>query len=107
MELTSKRLEAVTGGNIYGFGAALMLPVLKYYIKSFDMIKYIIDEDLSKKGLYYLNVPIQIKMLDEINNIQDSVALITAINSMQAIRAILNKTTSLNIKKIIIPLNLI
>lgn len=107
IDLTARRIDSFGGRTIYGYGAALMLPVLEYYIKRLSNLKYIIDEDTSKKDLYYLNLPVQIKMLNQIKNIESSVVLITAINSMQSFRAIMKKMIQLNVEKIIIPVNLV
>jgi cyclopropane-fatty-acyl-phospholipid synthase len=106
MDITAQRLEEYINKTIYGYGAALMLPVLNYYIYNLSIINCVIDEDPSKKDLYYLNVPKQIKMLKQIKNIDKSVVLVTAINSMQAIRSIINRLVKLNVEKILVPTNL-
>jgi cyclopropane-fatty-acyl-phospholipid synthase len=105
--LTARRIDSFSGRTIYGYGAALMLPVLEYYLNRFSNLKYIVDEDETKKDLYYLNLPVQIKMLDQIKNIERSVVLVTAINSMQAFRAIMKKLIQLKVEKIIAPINLL
>jgi len=108
MDVTIRRIEALEKETIYGYGAALMLPVLYYYLgNSLLRLKCIIDEDKSKKNLYYLNVPIQIKMLDEIKDIDGSSVVVTAINSTQAARAITEKLMKLNVRQIILPINII
>lgn len=107
IDLTRKRVDLFSNRKMYGYGAALMLPVLEYYLNRLSHLRYIIDEDESKKDLFYLNLPVQIKMLSEINDIKDSIVLVTAINSMWAARAIISKLIKLNVEKIIIPSNLI
>jgi hypothetical protein len=84
-----------------------MLPVLDYYLKRLSEVKYIIDDDKRKDGLYYINLPLRIVSPEKINNIKDSVILITAINSEQAARAIISKLINLKVKQIIVPTNLI
>lgn len=107
MDLTAKRIDAFTDKTLYGYGAALMLPVLEYYTHRISRLRYIIDDDPSKAGFYYLNVPVQIKPLNQIKEVEKSVVVVTAINSMQAKRSILGKLMKLNVEKIIIPDNLI
>lgn len=107
IELTVARVDSFKDRTIYGYGAALMFPVLEYYLKRSGRLKYIIDEDESKKDLYYLNVPVQIKMPDQIKDLKSSIVLITAVNSMWAYRAIMKKLISLGVEQIIAPVNLI
>jgi cyclopropane-fatty-acyl-phospholipid synthase len=107
IRLTAERIDSIRGKTIYGYGAALMTPVLEYYLRRLGSLKCIIDEDETKKDLFYLNVPVQIKMLNQISDIEKSVILITAINSLQAIRPILMKLIGFNVEKIILPVNLI
>ncbi len=104
--LTARRMDSFNSRLIYGYGAALMLPVLEYYLNRLRHLRYIIDEDIFKKDLYYLNLPVQIKTPDQIKNIKNSVVLITAINSLWACRAIVKKLIQLDVEKIIIPFNL-
>lgn len=107
IDLTARRIDSLSGRAIYGYGAALMLPVLEYYLNRLSRLEYIIDEDSSKKDLYYLNIPVQIKMLNQVGDIKGSAILITAVNSMQAVRSIMKKLIQLNAEKIIIPVNLV
>jgi len=106
IELTAHRIDSFRDRIIYGYGAAPMLPVLEYYLNRLNRLKYIIDENESKKDLYYLTLPVQIKMLNEIKDMKDSAILVTAINSMWAARSIIKKLIQLNVEKIIIPVNL-
>ncbi len=107
IDLTVRRIDSFSDRTIYGYGAAPMLPVLEYYLNRLGHLQYIIDEDASKKDLYYLNLPVQIKMPDQIKDIKSSVVLVTAINSMQTVRAIMKKLIQLNVEKIIVPVNLV
>lgn len=107
MKITTARIDAFASETMYGYGAALMLPVLEYYLKRITRLKAILDEDPAKTNLYYLNVPVQIKRPDQIKNIENTVMVVTAINSLQAVRSIVTKLRSLQVKKIIIPVNLI
>lgn len=105
--LTAERLDAYGDRTMYGYGAALMLPVLEYYLKRIRNLKNILDEDRSKKNLYYVNLPVQIKRPEDVKDLHDSVVLVTAINSLQARRAIVNRLIHMNAEKIIVPVNII
>lgn len=108
MDVTVRRIESIEDGIIYGYGAALMLPLLYYYLGDVLLrLKCIIDEDKNKENMYYLNVPLRIKMLGDIKDIDKSAVVVTAINSMQAIRAITDRLIKMNVRQIILPINLI
>lgn len=107
MNVTSRRLKALDGQTIYGYGAALMLPVLDYHLEGLRELKYIIDDDLDKKDLFYLNFPVQIKSPAQIKDIKDTVILVTAINSVYAARAIISRLIKVDVRQIITPMNII
>jgi len=107
MALANERLASFNSETVYGYGAALMVPVLNYYIHNFLSLKNIIDDDKNKDGLYYINTPIQIIHSEKIGEIKNSIIFITATTSKQAIRDIVKKLIDLNVKEIIIPVNLI
>jgi len=107
LELTNRRLLSFKGEKIYGYGAALMLPILDYYLDGLSELECIVDDDKNKDGLYYINLPLQILHLEKINNIKDAIVLITAINSKHATRAIMSKLIDLRVRQIIVPANLI
>ena len=102
MRETSKRMEYFRNEVIYGYGAALMLPVLSYYLKNdLSGLACIIDDDINKDGRFYINLPVQIKHSSKISNIENSVVLLTAIFSKISTRCILEKLFRLNVKHII------
>jgi len=108
MRLTSRRLATLKDNNgVYGYGAALMLPILSYYINGLEKLKNILDEDASKRGLYYLNFPVEIRLPEEVRNLKDATIVVTAINSMQAVRAIIKKLIEIGVRQILVPSNLI
>jgi hypothetical protein len=107
MRLAETRIANLDEEVIYGYGAALMLPILGYYINNLNRLKYIIDEDESKNNMYYLNLPIQIKSPKEVVDIKRSAVVVTAINSMQPMRQIINKLIGLKVRQIILPINII
>lgn len=108
MNITNYRINALKNEKIYGFGAALMLPVLDYHLND-GLIKLIsiLDQDPNKTGKFYLNVPIKVIHPDEIHNINEAIILLTAINSLDAGRKIIPKLIDYNVKQIILPLNII
>jgi len=106
MSVTSRRLRSLKDEKIYGFGAALMLPVLDYHLEDgLSPLIGILDEDQRKIGKYYLNVPLGIIHPEKVENIQDCVFLLTAINSLDAGRKIIPRLMELNVKQIIVPEN--
>jgi len=108
MELTRKRIEFARNEIIYGYGAALMLPLLNYYLDGALLkLKCVIDDDKQKSGLYYLNLPLEIVHPSSIADYRDSVLMLTAIASRINIKQILNHALSLNPKYIIYPLRTI
>src|SRR3989338_3941792 len=104
MKITSQRLMSLKNETLYGYGAALMLPVLSYHLKNdLSCLKCILDDDKRKEGLYYINLPVQIKSRAAVINFQDSVILVTPIASLNNARRILPKLFELNPKQIIVP----
>jgi hypothetical protein len=106
MSVTSRRLRALQKERIYGYGAALMLPVLDYHLEDgLSSLIGILDSDPKKIGKYYLNVPVQVMRPDEVRDIQDCVVMLTAINSLDPGRKIIPKLMQLNVKQVIVPVN--
>lgn len=109
MDLTQKQLKLIEKENekIYGYGAALMLPVLSYHLgNDFSSFVCIIDDDISKDNLYYINLPVTIKYSGKIHSLHDSTVLITAISTINNTRRIIAKLSDANPKQIIVPLNI-
>jgi hypothetical protein len=108
MEQTNKKIVHMQNNRIYGYGAALMLPVISYYLKNdFSCIDCIIDDDIEKDGLFYLNLPVQIKHISRIDDLKDAVLLLTAISSRINTKRILGKLFNMDLKRIIYPLKTI
>ncbi len=108
MDATRDRLSSLKGELLYGYGAALMLPVLSYHLNNdFSDLECIIDDDKGKNGLYYINLPVPIKLGEQISDLSDATILITAISSMSNVRKILSRLFVLKPKQIILPLNTI
>lgn len=106
MRSTSARLNSLKDEKIYGYGAALMLPALSYYLgNDFSSFECVVDDDKKKAGLFYINLPVTIRATEDINDIQDSIVLVTAISAINNVRRILVKLTDLNPKQIIVPMS--
>ena len=104
----NSRLQYFEREEIYGFGAALMLPVLSYYLENdLSGLVCIIDDDPNKDGLYYLNLPVQILSQNAIKDNREAIFLLTAIASQNNVRTILPKLFEFRPKHIIVPLNTI
>ena len=106
MAVTKERLRLLKGENVYGYGAALMLPVLDYYLDGeVGRLKYIMDDDINKKGLRYINLEVDIKPTSEVRDLNGSSVMLTAIASLYNVRAMLTKIAQQNPRQIIVPLN--
>ena len=104
--MTQKQLQLLESEIVYGYGAALMLPVLSYHLgNDFSSFNSILDEDTQKDGAYYINLPVKIKHVSKIHDIQKAVILVTAISTITNTRRILAKLADLNPKKILVPLH--
>ncbi len=99
-DLRIKQLE----NNFYCYGAALMLPILAYYINSLQGAIKILDENEEKKGLSYVNFDIEIVSPKTITY-DESNFVITAIATKLATRNILKKLSDLRAMNIILPFN--
>lgn len=108
MKVTSERLAILQDETIYGYGAALMLPVLSYHLKNdLSCLKYVIDDDKRKEQIYYINLPVSIRTREKISDISNSIVLVTAIASTNNVRWILDKLFDIRPKQILLPLNTI
>ena len=105
MQLTNEHLNSMRNEKIYGYGAALMLPVLSYHLENdLSCLECVIDDDKSKEGLHYINLPVKIRTPKDIQDFNESVIFITAIDNASRI---VPKAISLGPKKIILPFNMI
>ena len=83
MKSTEMCLEYLAKSSpIYGYGAALVLPVITYHFPNkLKCLIAIIDDDVNKHGRYYLNLAFEIKPLDQVENITETVFLLTGFSS--------------------------
>lgn len=87
-----------------GFGAALMLPVLSYWLPALDVIDYIADNDRSKDGLRYINFnrPIRCDY-----DLKDRDVVITAIGTKLACRELVRQAFDKGARNVIVPLGML
>jgi len=105
LESTNKILRMLKSDFLYGYGAALMLPVLAYHLKSdLSFLAGIIDDDKKKDGIYYQNLPIQIVHSSKIKDLEKLSIIITALDN---VKPIMSKLLSARPRHIIYPFNLI
>jgi hypothetical protein len=106
MKTTQKHILFLSNHKIYGYGAALMLPVIFYYlgIDAGD-IDCILDDDETKIGRTYLNLPVDIRATSGISDIGESVILITALSSKINTRRIMDRLFKMKPRYIITPLH--
>ena len=106
MQNLSQLIKSLKEECIIGYGAALMLPVLAYHLDNTGLseLTHIVDDDLNKQGLYYINLPLEIHHSSTLTNLKETTILITAIDNT---RHILPKVLQLNPKRIITVTNII
>jgi len=87
-----------------GFGAALMLPVLKYWLSAIDNIQHIADNDQSKDGLRYINFnkPIRCDY-----DLKERDVVITAIGTRLACRELIRQAFDKGAADVIVPLGVL
>lgn len=101
MEATKFALDCSDRDMLYGYGAALMLPVLGYHLNTdFSGFKAILDDDPRKDGWGYINLPVKIQFPKNLDFAELSICL----TAMDNRRPILDKLFEKRPKNIINPL---
>ena len=89
-------------GNVYAYGAAQMLPILKYHIgETFDLVKEIFDDNPDRIGKYFPGDSRRIKSFKEFKFEPKDTVLITALDST---KPLIQNLISKGVNLIIIPL---
>jgi hypothetical protein len=105
LEKTRQIALSVKTDTFYGYGAALMLPVLAYHLKSdFSFLAGVIDDDANKDGIYYQNLPLRIMHASKINNLEKASIFITAVDN---VAPIMTKLLASRPRHIVYPFNLV
>ena len=84
-----------------GFGAALMLPVLAYWLPSLANVEYIADNDKAKDGLRYINFN---KRIQCEYSLEGRDVVITAIGTKLACRELVRQAFEKGALHVIVPL---
>jgi cyclopropane-fatty-acyl-phospholipid synthase len=84
-----------------GYGASLMLPLLRYYVPNLEKVLCIFDEDESKHDLRWVNFNKRIVRADVLLNQADVV--VTAFNTKLAVRKIVNKLSNDGARNVLVP----
>ncbi len=100
LRAVSRSLDVLQHEQIYGFGAAQMLPCLAYHMPNrMEQITYIIDDDQSRQGKRYPGFNFSICSSNEVDY-ENATIMITALDS---IRPIVSRLTKLKAKRILQP----
>jgi cyclopropane-fatty-acyl-phospholipid synthase len=87
---------------VYGYGASLMLATLGYHLQTdFSFLECILDDDLSRDGATYENIPVTVKHTATVSPAAHSSYLIT---SLENIRPIYRRILELSPRRILVPL---
>ena len=104
MDATRAMLEALDA-PIYGYGAAQMLPVLAYHMKTdFSALEAILDDDPGKDTLGYSNLPVRVMLREKAGSLAEASVLITAVDN---VKPIMTRLLADRPRHILYPFNLI
>jgi SAM-dependent methyltransferase len=104
MSVVSDVLQVLGETAVYGYGAAQMLPVLAYHLRNnLTSLKAILDDDPSRDGWYYQNLPTPIRHAGAVKDLESATVLITAVDN---VKPILTKLFANRPRHIIFPFNL-
>ncbi len=104
MSLESTKNYCEQSENVYGFGAAQMLPLVAHHMDSnLNFLDGIIDDNPDRVGTFLPDVSAEIVSSDTIEFIEDTTILITALDST---RPILKRLLDLSPRRILNPLNI-
>lgn len=105
MRVAGEVLTSYHTSSLYGYGAAQMLPVLGYHLKTdFGNFIAILDDDDSKDGAGYWNLPIKIISPRKVTNLSEATILITAIDNATSI---MQRLLTIRPRNIIFPQNIL
>lgn len=81
--LSTQHMLTEFRGKRYGYGAAMMLPVLAYHLNSdLGSFEGIIDDDPCKSGKYYINMPVPIVHSSLVKDLSQHMILVTAVDNI-------------------------
>lgn len=86
---------------IYGYGASLMLATLAYHLKTdFSNLECVLDDDHSKHGSGYKNLPVRVKHTSECDLVSDAFFVIT---SLENVRQIASRVSLMSPRRVLVP----
>ncbi|KID57719.1 hypothetical protein JF50_11180 [Pseudoalteromonas luteoviolacea] len=94
---------------VYGYGAALMLPVIKYHFPNqLSVISQIFDDNPNRNGQYYLNSTTPIVSTECAEGLHDAAVMLTAFSSrLNAKRMLARLSNEIQPKQIYYPFSLL
>lgn len=93
-------------GEVFGYGAAQMLPVLAYNMQTdLSMLQAVLDDDPAKQGLYYKNLSLRIMSPVVVKRMQETSVFITAPDNVKPI--MVNLLSGSRPRHILCPLHVI
>lgn len=88
--------------RVIGFGAGLMVPVLKYFLPAVSSLEKIYDQNMFKQGKRFINVDVPIRPFDA-DEAQEADILITAVSTKLATRKIFQILADKSVRNIFVP----
>lgn len=96
-------LESLAGEQVYGYGAAQMLPALAYHLgNDMKFLTAVLDDDLARDGWYYPNLAPPILHSSKAPDLHSATVLLTAADN---VKPILSKLFAQRPKHIVVPFN--
>lgn len=93
MQSAALALESIPKERLFGYGAALMLPILGYHLKTdFKGFTAILDDDPKKNGLGYPNLEVQIRTPEGLDLSQLSICLTAMDNRRPILKTLVDKS---------------
>jgi len=103
MSAVDDLLESLRETKVYGYGAAQMVPALAYHLgNDMEFLAAIVDDDPSRDGWYYQNLPPPIRHTSKIPDLDSATVLVTAVDNIQPI---LTKLLAHRPRHIVTPFN--
>jgi hypothetical protein len=105
VRVANDTLMLFKGKEIYGYGAAQMLPVLAYHMNNdLSLLTGVLDDDPRLHEWYYWNLPLRIESPQKIKDWGNTDIFLTAVDNVQPI---MNRLFTHRPRHIVYPLNII
>ncbi len=104
MSVANRYIQSLSNEKVYGFGATLMLPILAYHLgNDLSSFESILDDDQSKHGHFYLNLPVAIASPESVRAMDEATVVVTAYNTA---RSVMPRVLHLRPKRIVLPMQM-